>query len=125
MFREHGAALSADGIASCIGRDRSWFLDRFEGRNSALDRIERIRCEAQGPREEMTDHECGADVHADRLERSPTTTVIHTFIERLHRRISVLAGQYPASGPRPGGHPSRGAADIHAAEDGRQEADGQ
>lgn len=91
VFRDHDSELSADAIASCIDRDKSWLVERFEGPQSALDRIKRIRCDPDAPREEMTATQCDASRHSHLLERSPTTLVVHTFVKGLHTCDSVIA----------------------------------
>lgn len=90
VFGKH-PTLTSDSIASCISRDRFWLIERFEGPSSALDRIKRIKCDDDAPNEEMTEAECGATRHSTLLERTPTTLVVHVFVERLHTCNSVFA----------------------------------
>lgn len=82
--------LSSDSIGSCVRRDRLWRIERFVGPTAALDRIERIRLEADTPSEEMTAN-CGATRQHDLLERSSTTLVFYSFLKRLHTCNSVMA----------------------------------
>lgn len=89
-FAEH-PALSADSIGSCVRRDRLWWIERFVGPSAALDRIERIRLDADTPKEEMTATDCGAARHHEILERSSSTLVLYSFLKRLHTCNSVMA----------------------------------
>lgn len=83
--------LGSDSLASCVRRDRIWSIERFVGPTEALEEIERTRFGTEEPREEMTATECQADRHHDLLERSATTLVTYSFIERLHTCDSVMA----------------------------------
>lgn len=91
VFRNHDSELTADALASCTDRDKSWLVERFEGPESALDQIKRIRCDPDAPREEMTATQCDASRQSHLLERSPTTLVVHTFVKGLHTCDSVIA----------------------------------
>lgn len=91
VFREHGSELSSHAIVSCVDRDKSWHVERFEGPRSALDQIKSVRCDRDSPREDMTDTGCGATRHSNLLERSPNTLVVHTFVKGMHTCDSVVA----------------------------------
>lgn len=83
--------LTSTLIASFVDHDCCWIVERFVGPTSALDRIEQIRCEDEGPREDTTATTCNAVRHPTVLERSPTTLVTHLFVESLHPCDSIWA----------------------------------
>lgn len=89
-FHDH-PSLSADAIASCIRRDRLWRIERFEGPESAIDRVARHHLDPDAAREEMTATECRAVRDHEVLERAPTTIVVYTVVKRLHLCDSVMA----------------------------------
>lgn len=83
--------LRADSIGSAVRRDRFWNVERFVGPDDALERVERVRCGTDTPQAEMTATACGADRHHELLERSPSSLVTYSFVERLHTCNSVVA----------------------------------
>lgn len=76
--------LAADAVAACVRRDRFWRIERFAGPRQALDGVEGYWFDDGPPA-------TGEDSTHERLERSRTTLVVYTFIERLHTRNSVPA----------------------------------
>ena len=83
--------LRADSIGSAVRRDRFWSVERFVGPEEALDRIERVRFGTDTPRAEMTATPCNAERHHELLERSASTLVTYSYVERLHTCNSVVA----------------------------------
>jgi predicted DNA binding protein len=83
--------LKVDSIGSAVRRDRFWNVERFVGPDEALKRVERVRFGTDTPRAEMTATTCGADRHHEPLERSASSLVTYSFVERLHTCNSVVA----------------------------------
>jgi predicted DNA binding protein len=83
--------LGSDSVGSAVRRDRFWSVERFEGPTEALERVERVRFGTDTPRAEMTATTCGADRHHEILERSASSLVTYSFVERLHTCNSVVA----------------------------------
>jgi predicted DNA binding protein len=84
--------LTAGSIASFVDRDCCWIVEQFSGANSSeIDRIKRIRCDDDGPKEEMTHTSCNAVRHPTVLERSSSTLVTYLFVESLHTCNSIYA----------------------------------
>lgn len=88
-FIEH-PQLRSDAIASCVRRDRVWRIERFVGPSDALDEVERHRFDRAAPLMSTTEG-CDAERHHECLERSASTFVVYTFVERLHTCNSVTA----------------------------------
>lgn len=83
--------LRSDSIGSAVRRDRFWNVERFVGPADGLERVEQVRFGADTPRPVMTATECNADRHHELLERSASTLVTYSFVERLHTCNSVVA----------------------------------
>lgn len=90
VFDEY-SELTASSISSCVDRDCCWIVDRFAGPSSALDRIEAVRCDEEGPDEEMTKTDCNASRQVSVLQRSSSSLTTYTFLESLHTCDSIYA----------------------------------
>ncbi|WP_411964814.1 helix-turn-helix domain-containing protein [Haloferax sp. YSMS24] len=83
------SSVTAHSLGSCASRDQLWFVERFSGPSSELDRIDRIRSD-DDEKEEMTKSSCGANRHHELLESTPTSRVFYTYLTDVHRCDSVV-----------------------------------